>query len=224
MKKCNKCNIEKNLSEFRKRSDSKDGHRNDCKSCSSLMEKIKRQDNHDIIREREKKSYERNKGKWRNSRSNYRILNKEKSILYMKDYYTNNKERLLKYNIEYTKNRKDIDLIFKSSLAIRNLIYQSITKNGFSKKSRAVDILGCSFEEFKKYLESKFEPWMTWDNYGKYNGELNYGWDIDHIEPASSAKSIDEIIKLNHFTNLQPLCSYINRYIKKDNKFYEIKA
>lgn len=224
MKKCNKCNIEKNLSEFRKRSDSKDGYRNDCKSCSSLMEKIKRQDNHDIIREREKKSYERNKGKWKNSRSNYRILNKEKSILYMRSYYTNNKERLLKYNIEYTKNRKDIDFIFKSSLAIRNLIYQSITKNGFSKKSRAVDILGCSFEEFKKYLESKFEPWMIWDNYGKYNGELNYGWDIDHIEPASSAKSIDEVIKLNHFTNLQPLCSYINRYIKKDNKFYEIKA
>ena len=25
-----------------------------------------------------------------------------------------------------------------------------------------------------------------------------------------------DIYKLNHYTNLQPLCSYTNRYIKKD--------
>jgi hypothetical protein len=57
---------------------------------------------------------------------------------------------------------------------------------------------------------------MNFENYGKYNGELNYGWDIDHIIPSSSAISEEEIIKLNHFSNLQPLCSKINRDIKKD--------
>lgn len=65
-------------------------------------------------------------------------------------------------------------------------------------------------------MESKFEPWMNWNNYGLYNGELNYGWDIDHIVPISSANTEEEIIKLNHYTNLQPLCSKTNRYIKKD--------
>jgi hypothetical protein len=49
-----------------------------------------------------------------------------------------------------------------------------------------------------------------------YNKELNYGWDIDHIIPVSSATSEEEVIKLNHYTNLQPLCSKINRNIKKD--------
>jgi len=39
------------------------------------------------------------------------------------------------------------------------------------------------------------------NNYGLYNGEINYEWDIDHIEPIS---------------NLQPLCSYTNRFIKKN--------
>lgn len=58
---------------------------------------------------------------------------------------------------------------------------------------------------------------MTWDNHGKYNGELNYGWDIDHIIPTSSANTEEELIKLNHYTNLQPLCSYVNRYVKKNN-------
>jgi|LakMenEpi03Aug12_release.lakeMendotaPanAssembly.Ray.scaffolds.fasta_scaffold146267_5 hypothetical protein len=71
---------------------------------------------------------------------------------------------------------------------------------------------------FKLYLESKFEPWMSWDNYGKYNGKLCYGWDIDHIVPLSSANTEEEIIKLSHYTNLQPLCSKINRYYKPYNK------
>lgn len=57
---------------------------------------------------------------------------------------------------------------------------------------------------------------MTWENYGKYNGELNYGWDIDHIIPLTTAKTEDDVIRLSHYTNLRPLCSYTNRVIKKD--------
>jgi hypothetical protein len=47
--------------------------------------------------------------------------------------------------------------------------------------------------------------------------EPNKSWDIDHIIPLSSAINEYDILKLNHYSNLQPLCSYINRYIKKDN-------
>ena len=57
---------------------------------------------------------------------------------------------------------------------------------------------------------------MTWENYGLYNGELNYGWDIDHIIPQSYGNTEEEIIKLNHYTNLQPLCSKVNRDIKRN--------
>ena len=75
----------------------------------------------------------------------------------------------------------------------------------------------CSFEVLKLYLESKFETWMNWDNYGLYNGKLNYGWDIDHIIPLCSALKEEDVIKLNHYTNLQPLCSKVNRDIKHSN-------
>jgi len=61
---------------------------------------------------------------------------------------------------------------------------------------------------------------MTWDNYGKYNGEPNYGWDIDHIKPISLGKNEEELIELNNYINLQPLCSYINRVIKRENPYY----
>lgn len=90
-------------------------------------------------------------------------------------------------------------------------------KKWIQKKNNKTEIiLGCSFEEFKLYLESKFEDWMNWENRGLYNGEFNYGWDIDHIIPLSIAKSEEELIKLNHYTNLQPLCSKINRDIKSN--------
>ena len=59
---------------------------------------------------------------------------------------------------------------------------------------------------------------MSWENYGKYNGELNYGWDIDHIIPLSTAKTEDDIYTLSNYINLQPLCSKINRDVKKDKK------
>ena len=60
---------------------------------------------------------------------------------------------------------------------------------------------------------------MTCENKGLYNGEIKYGWDIDHIIPLSSAETEEDVIKLNHYTNLQPLCSKLNRDIKKNQIF-----
>jgi hypothetical protein len=62
---------------------------------------------------------------------------------------------------------------------------------------------------------------MTWENWGKYNGELYYGWDLDHIIPSSSAITENDILKLNHYTNFQPLDSLINRFVKKDRLDYK---
>ena len=107
--------------------------------------------------------------------------------------------------------------MYKLSCNIRSLIRQSFKRNSFTKNSRTFIILGCSYDDFKQHIESLWEPWMNWDNHGLYNGELNYGWDIDHIIPVSSAVIEDELIKLNHYSNLQPLCSYINRNVKKNN-------
>ena len=145
----------------------------------------------------------------------------------MKVKYKDNNEKRLKYlavnnDIIQSKRRVYRKTIVRSDISIlkeriRCSIINSFRLKGYTKKYKTEYILGCSFLEFKLYLESNFEDWMTWDNYGKYNGEVNYGWDIDHITPLSSALTEDDVIKLNHYTNLQPLCSYINRVIKRDN-------
>ena len=111
------------------------------------------------------------------------------------------------------------DPLYKLKVSFSRRLNKLIKRVEFDKSTNKpyyLDKLGCSFEEFKIYLESKFEDWMTWENYGLYNGELNYGWDIDHIIPSATAKTEDDIYNLSHYTNLQPLCSKINRDIKKD--------
>ena len=152
---------------------------------------------------------------------------KEKQKLYyqnnqevIKEYYQNNKEKVKKYNKEYQKIQRQINPLFKLKTDIRNNIRKTLNSSGIKKLTRTEQILGCTFEEFKLYIENKFENWMTWDNKGNWNGipsELNTAWDIDHIIPLSSATNEIELLKLCHYSNLQPLCSYTNRVIKRNN-------
>ena len=161
----------------------------------------------------------------------------KKSIYYnehkeeYKEKYINDLENRQEKNRKYSKtnrvkinnhlrNKYKENNLFKISQVARTLISQSFRKNGFTKRSRSYQILGCSFENFKIYIENKFESWMTWENHGNWGGipeNINVSWDLDHVVPIASATTEEEIIQLNHYTNFQPLCSYINRYIKRDN-------
>ena len=85
-----------------------------------------------------------------------------------------------------------------------NLIVSAF-KRAYTKKSKkTIEIIGCSYEEFKFYIESKFDENMNWDNHGEY-------WEMDHITPLSWAKTEEEVYKLNHYTNFQPLIKEVNK-------------
>lgn len=147
----------------------------------------------------------------------YKNRNSNKIKEYDKEYRNREdvKKRISEQSLKRNKKRKEKDPLFKLKVGIRSSISNNFRCGGFKKSKKTEKILGCNFEEFKLYLESKFESWMNWDNKGLYNGEFNYGWDIDHIIPLSSAKTEEELIKLNHYSNLQPLCSKTNREIKR---------
>ena len=197
----------------------------------------------DELIEKRKENYNINSEELKQKRREYYKNNKEKSLKISKDYQTKNRDNFLKKKKEYrennkndisekkkiwdkenrekinnyTKEKRKTDPVFKLADSIRSSISSCFRRNNYKKKSRTTEILGCAFIELKAHLESKFEPWMTWENRGLYNGELNYGWDMDHIIPIASAITEEDIIKLNHYTNFQPLCSYTNRHIKRDN-------
>jgi hypothetical protein len=231
-KVCTKCGEEKALCEFNKDKTHKDGYRSVCKNCvynyqrerNLLNKKIKLnketisieeyrkqyyQNNKEKIKEKSKLWYKNNLDKVKKTKDNY----KPKKRLLDKAYREKNKEiRNLKEKI-----KRENDPLYRLTTNTRRLILKTFTSGNYTKKSKTYEILGCSYDDFKTYLESLFEPWMNWDNYGLYNGELNHGWDIDHIIPLSTIITENDVIRLNHYTNLQPLCSYTNRYIKKDN-------
>jgi hypothetical protein len=154
----------------------------------------------------------------------YYQKNKIKILEKSKQYFKNNQKLKQEKNNKRYKERRDNDPIFKLSTNLKRNIRGILKKNGFSKNSKTLDILGCSYDDFKKHIESLWEPWMNWGNYGLYNGAEEYGWDIDHIIPSSSAITEEDVYKLNHFSNLQPLCSYINRDVKRDNVVTVVKG
>tara|TARA_R110001592_G_scaffold39158_1_gene129033 strand:+ start:145 stop:816 length:672 start_codon:yes stop_codon:yes gene_type:complete len=218
-KVCTKCGVEKGLDDYHKDKSHKDGRRTVCKVCRSGTSKYS------------KEHYEKNKERINKRKKEHYEKNKEVILEKAKEYYKENKEEINKRNINYKKNniskirvvdvkrkreRYNTEPIYKLKSIIRKSINESLRGRGYTKKSRTHTILDCSFEEFKKYLESQWEDWMNWNNHGMCNGEFNYGWDIDHIIPISEAETEEDVIRLNHYTNLQPLCSHINRNIKRD--------
>ena len=163
--------------------------------------------------ERKQRDHERVK-KWR-------LENADKVKEYNKKYAEENPDKVKKANRKstqkYHKQRKQNDSLFKLRCNIAACIRNSINHQGFIKQSKTDEILGCTFKEFKQHIESQFEPWMTWNNYGcKTPLGPDITWDLDHIIPVSSAATEEELIILNHYTNFQPLCSYINRFVKRD--------
>jgi len=210
VKICKKCKIEKDINLFFKNKSSKDGFRSECKECNK-----KYQLNKEYQKEYQQLYREKNKSK-----------KKEYNKTYMKSYYVKNKSVIKDYvkshNVKtnyynnYRKNKYKNDIIYRSKCLLRSMIYDAFDNQGFVKTKKTSDILGCSIQEYITYIEQQFEPWMSWDNQGNYTGNYNETWQLDHIIPISNATTEEEVIKLNHYTNLRPLCSRKN--VEKSNK------
>jgi hypothetical protein len=194
------------------------------------------QANKDKMKEQQKAYADANKDKIKDYQKDYQKEYKgERDENYHKEYYEKNKNKINKlhkeymktldkdkvkeYRKEYQKNRRLNDNVFRISQNVRNMIGKSIRNKGYSKLTKTELILGCSYDFFIKNIESLWEPWMNWDNYGTPKDgiyELNKTWDIDHIIPLDESITENDVLKLNHYTNLQPLCSYHNRWIKNN--------
>lgn len=154
-----------------------------------------------------------------NPNKNYERNNGSKAKERNKRWYNDNKDKIKDIRNRYKKKKYNSDPLFKLSENVRNLIRASLNSIGKKKNTKTELILGCSFEEFKTHIESLWQPWMNWDNKGNPKDgiyEPNKTWDIDHIIPSSSAITEEDVFSLNHYSNYQPLCTYYNRFIKRN--------
>ena len=166
-------------------------------------DKIKKHyyDNYDEIRARQKKYNEKNKDKINSKNREYYYNNIEKFREKGKKYREEHKDYLRDYLREYERKRRQ-DSLEKFKDNVRSLIYNSLRRKNYSKSQKTEEILGCNLDYFRNYIEAKFIDGMCWENLNEIH--------IDHIVPLATATSEEEVIKLCHYTNLQPLWSTDN--------------
>ncbi len=205
MKKCSTCDKEKDESEFGKYSRSKDGFNYNCRTCRA-------------------KYRLKNKEKTNKKRMEYYYKNKEKTNKELREKYRDDvnfrnkmKENTKSYRKKYPEKKRKMDYAYLKKKRKENVSYRirdSISANIRARIEKGEKttfyFLGCSIEEYKQYLEEKFQDGMTWNNYGK--------WQIDHIKPVSSFDLLKEgeSEKCFHYTNTQPLWAFDN--LSKGNK------
>lgn len=151
-----------------------------------------REKNREYINKKTRENYKENPLAYKLACAKYIATHQEKEKERHHNYKINNRDKCSAYE---RKRRKEP--LYRLKGNIRSLINISIKKKNFNKTTKVEEILGCSIEYFIEYLKKLFKEGMTIENHGE--------WHIDHIIPISSATTEEEVIKLNHYSNLQPL-------------------
>jgi len=179
--------------------------------------KVYRKDNKERIKEYKKAYYENNKDKIAEKNKDYRKDNKERIAEWNKAWREKNKDILLERKRAYENERRKTDPLFKLKCNLRASSGKAF--KGKSKPATTEKLLGCSYNDFKDYIESQFVGNMSWNNYGD-------AWHIDHIIPLAVIENVNQIElieSLCHFSNLQPLLTSDN-ISKHDRLDYEYPA
>ena len=177
----------------------------DWNESNKVKRKIYQKDWNESNKDKRKVYYESNKNEIRVKQKVYNNINKKKIKLQKKAYREVNKDKLN----SYSRNKRKTDIQYKLRHNLRTRLGDAIRCN--QKVGSAVKDLGCTIEELKSYLESKFQPGMTWNNW------TVDGWHIDHIKPLASFDLTDrnQLLEACHYTNLQPMWAKDN-LIKSD--------
>lgn len=189
-KPCLKCKKIKKINEFNKDKTKKSGHKSGCKLCSNKVNK---------------KNYKKNIEK----RKEYRVENKVILRGRNKKYDAENREKINKRN----RDRRADDPVYRARRNIGRSTRGYIKKLGLNKNFKTTEMLGCEPEFLQKHLVKTFEKnyKIKWED-----RDTSQTMHIDHIIPLSSAKTIEQIKKLGHYTNLQYLYAIDN--LKKSDK------
>jgi hypothetical protein len=201
---CIKCGKEKPANDFYVRKDSNDGRRNDCIECHVGDKKLYNKENSEP-RKKYMKQYRIDNP---NYMKEWQQSNPDKYYGGVRRWRIENPEKVKIHKYDNVKRRLSKDPKYKLKHNIRRLILSSFTNKGYSKKSHTNKILGIDYEGFYRHIENQFVNGMSWENKGL--------WELDHKVPLSLGKTEEDIFKLNHYTNLQPLWRKDNQ--NKSNK------
>lgn len=197
-KVCNRCNIEKTIDNFSPASKvgDKQYYRGECKDCNRTLQKMP-------AGKKAQKKY-KSSAKGKATRKSSRNTDRENELTRIK-YATDEvfRQKRIKNAVTCINNKLENDPVYRTIFYLKNRLRDWVKINGERKNSEIGNYVGCTKAFFKQHIENQFKPGMTWDNHGK--------WELDHIIPISSAKSMEEAYKLTYYTNFQPLWKLENR-------------
>ncbi|MCK9415672.1 hypothetical protein M0Q97_03315 [Candidatus Dojkabacteria bacterium] len=202
---CRICGEIKNLNDFHKKCDTKDGHRTECKTCiKEIQKKYKEADDFKEKRiEYDKVRYNEKREEILEHKKEYHIENREKILKEKKDYRKKpeNIERAKKYSKYYRTECKENFYKYRNEnphiIAWRSILYSTLNRLDTKKQGHTIDMLGYSALELKEHIESQFTTGMTWDNYGE--------WQIDHIIGVINFDKNTDVSVVCALSNLRPL-------------------
>lgn len=137
---------------------------------------------------------------------------REEHAEYYSQYRQEHKEECREYHKLYRREITKVNLLERLKSNMRVRIGNAVRLQSMKKTTKFAQYIGCTLEELKVHLESQFTEGMTWEDYGRGL----HKWNIDHIIPLNSATNEEELFKLCHYTNLQPLWFIDN--VRKGNK------
>lgn len=120
-----------------------------------------------------------------------------------KKWRAENRDRHLEVSRAYDAKQLAENIQRRLSKNLRHRIGKAMA--GKTRGVSAVRDLGMSIEDFRSYIASKFQPGMTWENYGE--------WHLDHIKPLALFNLADttQARVACHYTNYQPLWALDNQ-------------
>lgn len=218
MKRCKKCSLEKPFEAFFRSKASKDGYLNSCKACNkSSWKKFDTKEYHRKNKaaraDYAKKYFQENKERLANTKynidPNLAEKRQEKYKAVQREKYANDEQyrdvrkemsrNYLKNNQHKKRHKYKTDPNFRLRRVLSVRVTDAIKNQATTKAYKTIELIGCTVDEVRVYLENQFVEGMSWDNHGE--------WHIDHVIPCASFDLSDPVQqkKCFHYTNLQPL-------------------
>lgn len=214
-KTCTGCGKEKSSNDFGNDKSKKDGKRPQCRTCKSEQDKKYKLANKEKYKEKGKEYYENNSEKIKERAKQWYLDNKEHHLATSKLWRQNNfqkwkdgknrwhqanKQKMMEYINNYIKEKYRTDINYRIKTICAARIRQVVRKD-----NSTFDMLGCSVDFFKLWIEYQFYDNLSWDNMGSL-------WHFDHVIPCASFnfENDEEIERCFNWRNLRPLVASEN--------------
>lgn len=203
-KLCNRCRVVKPLLAFDLHTGGRGGLCAVCHVCTLQAHRDYNQKNYERIRETNARRYAENKASMDARNREYCLANAERIKSNGKKWRAENRSYLNNQKREWAKEQRRTNPGFRALDACRRRLRRAIASQKGVKVVKTQDLLGCSTDFLKFWLELQFRPNMTWHNHGL--------WHIDHKQPCASF-DLTDIAQQKlcfHYSNLQPLWAQEN--------------